>query len=224
MQRVAQAKGAMGGGAPLSFANSGGASPPGGTSGGAGAGLGAQNMTGAGVGVGGGGPASFSIPGSSTAGQNIGVGAVPNSNFASLGAEGSSNAGQSANPANVNTAVSTLTDLTSGVGPPLGTSYGTPTQGNVGNPAGPIGAGANAENGAFEVGGGMSPPTTTSGLGPGSASMGQNIANLIQPGDKSNMGRTIPKQIVQRRPASNSLNLNSIFPQTGQEPYRGVLG
>lgn len=199
----------------ISFANSGGASPPMGVSGGAGAG------------VGGGGMQQAAHAGSNVAGLNRMVGASAGGNSAGLGSEGSLQAGQTsqmANPQNVNTAISTLTDLTSGVGPPLGTSYGTPTQGNMTNPSGPVG---NSEQGAFDIGSGIGGTGTASagatvpnGTGPGSYSMGQDLQNLIQPGDKSNMGRTIPNKM----PAQNSLNVNQIYPQTGLAPYRGVLG
>jgi len=217
MQKM-QSGGAMGGGAPISFANSGGASPPMGVSGGAGSGVGGgmPPSTGAGAGVGGGGPPSFSFPGSSTAIQNWAAGATHGGNVAGLQSEGAfqgSEAGMPQNPTNMNPSTSVLSDLTSGVGPPLGTNgYGMATQGNVGNPA--------SGQGAFDVGGlgGGTPPSGA--LGPGNASMGQDIAQLISPGNKSSMGRTIPN----KRPASNSLDVRKIFPQTGLQPYNGALG
>lgn len=200
----------------ISFANSGGASPPMGVSGGAGAG------------VGGGGMQQAAIPGSNTGDLNRMIGGSEAGVASGFGSEGSLQAGQAgqmSNPQmmNRNPSVSVLTDLTSGVGPPLGTSgYGMATQGNVGNPAGRLGT-PNGQGGhefGTNTGTASEGATIPNGGGPGSASMGQNLSQLISPGDKSNMGRTIPKG----KPSNNSLDLNRIYPQTGYKPYSGVLG
>lgn len=221
VQGLMARKGATNGNAPISFANSGGARPPMGVSGGAGGGVGVQNMNGGGsvgTGVGGGGPRGTSFPGGGYVDANLASGTTPGQNAAFLGSEGALQAGKAGfmgvpQNRNTNPSASVLTDLTSGVGPPLGTSYSTPTQGDMSNPGGPVGVPVGAFDTSDSIGGGS--PTTVAPQ-KGAASFGRDLDNLIQPGDKSHMGRTIPK----RAPSL----MDSIFPQTGLQPYRGPLG
>lgn len=166
----------------------------------------------------GGGIQGVSFPGAGNTPQNLAVGANPKGDVQDL--KSGAPANQPQIPGNVSHAISSLTDLTEGVGPPPGTMWRTPTQGDVGNPAGPIGR---PDPGAFDPGGGMpsTGATMPSPNGVPGITVGSQLAGVI---GGSSTGRPSIGQTLPRRPANNSLALAPVFPQTGYAPYNGVLG